>query len=48
MSFSETENSCDDTPRASEAVLEKYANEFCYHFDYELWVCDINSDLRMQ
>ena len=30
------------------AVLEKYANEFCHHFDYKLWVCDIKSDFKMQ
>ena len=35
-SFSVTESSCDDTSRANkkkihEAVLEKYADEFCHH-----------------
>ena len=30
------------------AVLEKYANEFCHHFDYKLWVCDTKSNLKMQ
>ena len=51
-SFSLTKISCDDTSRANkkirEAILEKYANEFCHHFDYRLWVCDIKSSLKMQ
>ena len=53
MSFSVTETICDDTTIANrkkirEAILEKYANKFCHHFDYKLWVCDIKNDLNMQ
>ena len=52
-SFLVTESSCDDTSRANKkkirkAILEKYANEFCHHFDYKLWVCDTKSNLKMQ
>ena len=52
-SFSVTESSCDDTSRANEkkireAIFEKYANEFCHHFDYKLWICDTKSNLKMQ
>ena len=52
-SFSVTKSSCDDTLRVSKkkirkAVLEKYANKFCHHFDYKLWVCDIKRDFKMQ
>ena len=51
MSFSVTETSCDDTSIADrkkirEPILVKSANEFCHHFDHELWVCYIKSDLN--
>ena len=52
-SFSVTKSSCDDTSRDNEkkireAIFEKYANEFCHHFDYKLWVWDTKSNLKMQ
>ena len=51
-SFAVTESCCNDTPRDSkkirEAVLEKYANEFCHNFYYRLWVYDTKSSLKGQ
>ena len=52
-SFSVTKRSCDDTLKVGKkkirhAVLEKYANKFWHHFDYELWTCDIKSDFKLQ